>query len=322
MKTTRTLVALAGLAFSTSAMATLTLQDDADRDGIGDIFFQGGSNLAYWKLIPNPDDIGQYPAPVYGGDRYAGYAGFGYRVVAISDFTGDGSADVLWTNGAQLKMWINNGSGSYTPRAAGSYGGGWEPFAARDLNGDRKSDILFRGGTHLAYRLMDGASTIDDSYFGNGGAGYQVIALEDFDSDGKADVVWANGSQLKAWFSTCAFCPIAIGSYGGGWEPFAAGDVNGNGTPDILFRGSTHLAYWSMDKARVLGSFYLGDGGAGFRVFAVSDHNRDGAADIAWTNGSQIKLWHNDVFEDQYYSPIDLNSYGGGWEPVDMLIRN
>lgn len=320
MKTLRTLVALAGLAFSTSSMAALTLQDDADRDGRGDIFLSGGSALAYWNIIPAVNQA-QYPEPGSHGDQYAGDAGFGYRVVAVSDFTGDGAADVLWTNGAQLKMWINNGSGGYTSLAAGSYGGGWEPFAAGDLNGDKKSDILFRGGSHLAYRLMNGASTIGDSYFGNGGVGYQVIALGNLDSDGKADVLWANGSQLKAWFSDCGFCPVAIGSYGGGWQPFAAGDVNGDGTPDILFRGGTHIAYWTMRRERVLGSVYAGNAGPGFRVFAVSDYNRDGFADIAWTDGSQIKLWHNLSF-DLEYIPINLDRYGGGWQPVDMLIRN
>ncbi len=325
------LAALAGLMVSSTAMAALTLQDDVDKNRQSDIFFSGGSSLAYWTSELD-DFYDFYDGSLYFNSRYAGDGGASYRVVAVSDFDGDRSADVLWANATQLKLWINNGSGGYTPVPAGTFGGSWEPFAARDLNGDGKSDILFRKGSELVFRLMDGAKILQDNYFGDGGPGYQVIALDDFDADGVADVLWSNGSQLKVWRSRAGHATSVIANYGGGWEAFAGGDINRDGVADILFRNGTHIAYWLMNaNSQVNGIFYGGDGGPGFRVIAVSNYFGPGGVQILWADGSRIKLWYYDNYNkpdgfhlySEFVGPtsyVSHVSYGGGWQPLSLLI--
>lgn len=57
--------------------STPHLHDDVVCDGRADIVFQGGSSLAYWAMGPNGQVL---------SDSYAGNAGPGYSVVAVSDF--------------------------------------------------------------------------------------------------------------------------------------------------------------------------------------------------------------------------------------------
>jgi hypothetical protein len=315
------------------------LHDDVNRDYRGDIFFRSGTALAYSTELTASSGV------------YAGDGGPGYHVVAVSDFDGDRSADVLWSNGSHLKLWINNGAGSYTPVSVGNYGGGWEPFAAGDINGDGRSDVFFRGATHLAYWLMDGSRVIGSSYAGDGGPGYRVVAIADFgnrkayttnlDEKASVDVLWTNGSDMKLWLgvaSTASFESYGIGSYGGGWEPFAVAKAYAaTGSNLILFRGGSHVAYWrlkvdwgvSRAPEFTYESHYAGDGGAGFRAIAVSNYDGDDlATDLLWTNGSQLKLWRGSCpdwdwdlgcFKHEFV-PQDLGTYGGGWQPLEMLV--
>lgn len=315
------LIAGPGLASHLPLNTGLRLHDDVVRDSRADIIFKGGTALAYWTIAPN-GTVSSF---------YAGDGGFGYRVVAVTDFDGDRSADVLWTNGSHLKLWVNDGAGGYMAVSVGNYGGGWEPFAANDINGDGKSDVFFRGSTHLAYWLMDGPKVISSSYAGNGGAGYRVVAIDRFRHGIPLSVVWANGSQLKFWnwssptngfyveeqFST-------IPRYGGGWEPFGSGDINGDGVADLLFRSGTHVAYWVTFDSTSHGSFpgagtyYGGDGGPGFRPVAVSDYDGNGTADILFDNGAQLNSWH--YTGALGFTPRSVGTYGNGWRPLELLL--
>lgn len=315
------LVAATGAAMASHPrLNDLHLPDDVNRDFSADIFFRLDDALAYSTSLSPSTGV------------YAGHGGAGYEVVAVSDFDGDRSADVLWTDGSHLKLWVNNDSGRYSSVSIGSYSGGWVPFAAGDINGDGRSDILFRGSTHLAYWLMDGARVTRSSYAGDGGAGYRVVAVADFTGSGSADVLWTNGSQLKLWAgnaSSSTFEPHLIGTYGGGWEPFAGGDLTGDGLAEILFRGDSHLAYWQLkiDRGFEYSSHYFGDGGAGYRVVGVSKYafKDDPAIDILWSNGSHLKLWQvcsagGGWCDEPWVDPIDLGNYGGGWQPLVLLI--
>ncbi len=101
---------------------------DVDGNGIADILFRNGPHVAYWLIEDKWDHM---PTPFHYTYelRYAGNVGDGFRPVAISHYDGDKSADVLWTNGSQIKLWrYENSSTGYVPSILGSYGGGWKPL--------------------------------------------------------------------------------------------------------------------------------------------------------------------------------------------------
>ena len=97
---------------------------DVDGDSIADIFFRSGTHVYYWFLTFVDDD-----EPFWFHEfRYAGDAGEGFRVVAITDYDNDKKAELLWTNGSTLKTWRFGSAGGYQPTIVGSYGNGWQPL--------------------------------------------------------------------------------------------------------------------------------------------------------------------------------------------------
>jgi len=104
---------------------------DVDGNGIADILFRGSTHIAYWLLYDGTDDFldRSYSAV----SRYAGDGGAGFRAVAVSNYNNDNrAADLLWTNGSQIKIWVNGaasaGRDAYTPWIIGTYGNGWQPL--------------------------------------------------------------------------------------------------------------------------------------------------------------------------------------------------
>jgi len=160
---------------------------DVNADGKSDVFFRGGTAMAFWGMSG--------VAKV--ADAYLGDGGQGYSLIAFGNFDGAGGTDLLWADGSRLKIWFNDGTGRYVVYPIGTYSGGWTPFAAGDVNGDGKSDIIFRGGTALAYWLMDGAAVISAAYAGDGGSGFRVVATADFNNDSATEIVWASDTQIK-----------------------------------------------------------------------------------------------------------------------------
>ena len=78
----------------------------------------------------------------------------------MSDFNGDGKADILRRDSAgNVSIWLMNGSQLSVKSPWPTYGPGWSIVGSGDFNGDGKADILWRDayGT-VAIWLMDGAT--------------------------------------------------------------------------------------------------------------------------------------------------------------------
>ena len=90
-----------------------------------------------------------------------GRAGLDWTLVAIADFNGDQSPDLLWrrSNGDVL-VWLMNGETLVGTVGYGTIAGVWQIQSAGDIDGDGVADILWRhaDGTLVAWILDHNAA--------------------------------------------------------------------------------------------------------------------------------------------------------------------
>jgi len=98
---------------------------DVNADGTADILFRSGTHIAYWlNRVSSSHGLFPFIQQFYGGD-----GGPGFRPIAVSDYDGNGTADILFDNGSQLKLWdFDVGRTEFNPRLVGTYGNGWKPL--------------------------------------------------------------------------------------------------------------------------------------------------------------------------------------------------
>src|SRR5262249_15119288 len=138
---------------------SLTTQPDFNNNGVSDILWRNDNGmLAAWDMSRN-GTIGGSGELKFGGVAVRPDAS--WSITGISDFTGDGQADVLWRNaGGPLAMWSVSGN-TITDSAAIRDSAGnlvqpdasWSVAGVGDFESDGKSDILWRnsGGSRTEW---------------------------------------------------------------------------------------------------------------------------------------------------------------------------
>ena len=197
----------------------------------------------------------------------------------VTDFNGDGTADVLARDSAgNLFLYPGSGNGGWLSRAQIGYG--WNiynlVFSPGDFNGDGTADLLARDG---AGNLWFYAGTGRGDFLarvqvGHGWQGFTaVFGPGDFNGDGNADVMARDGagnlwlypgSGNGGWRSA-----VQVGH---GWQGFTAvfgpGDFNGDGNADVMVRdGAGNL--WLYPGSGTGGWFSRLQVGHGWQGFTI-----------------------------------------------------
>ncbi len=201
--------------------------------------------------------------------------------LAIADFDGNGSLDIVVSRGDGVGFLRGTGSGLFDPMTTVATTPSTSIITA-DFNGDGLADMA-TAGDHLAIHLGNGDGTFQppidtppDFY------GPTSLASADFNGDGIPDIAVGAFSIFHI--------QVYIGNGDGTMQPPSStsslftntvrtGDFNGDGRADIVATSNDRL------------SVFFGDGRGGFTTaiessswgytLAVGDFNRDGVDDLA-----------------------------------------
>jgi len=227
----------------------------------------------------------------------------------ISDFTGDGLADVLLRNANTGEWVLNELNGKTVVNTTISEDLptdlNWQFVAAEDFTGDGISDVVLRHVVDGTWRLypMDVRNVPQDSNFDSiaitPNLDWQPVAASDFNGDGFSDIVLRNQvSGLWLMIPMQGRTVLRDEDFGGigitqdlAWEVAGGRDFTGDGRADLLlrhnFRGQWLLL--PLDGKQV----DRGENFGGVRFLAttldwqpalINDFTGDGIADVLIRN--------------------------------------
>jgi hypothetical protein len=204
----------------------------------------------------------------------------GWHVVAIADFNGDGTPDLVWQNDTTRQVTVHyyGAAGGASDQGwnwlNGGINAGWRVVAAADFNGDGVPDLVWQNDitrqVTVNYYGGSGGAVYQGWKWLNSGnnAGWRVATVADFNGDGAPDLVWQNDTTRQ----------VTVHYYGGaggdedqgwnwlntgvnaGWRVVAATDFNGDGVPDLI---------WQYEPTgQVTVNYYGGSGGAVYQGWA------------------------------------------------------
>ncbi|MCB8901314.1 MULTISPECIES: VCBS repeat-containing protein [unclassified Streptomyces] len=225
--------------------------------------------------------------------------------IAVADMNGDAKPDVLTsnTNGDNVSVWTNDGTGALGT-ASNYYVGGGRPTSysaaqlrpsglrTGDVNGDGRTDVVTvnTGTSDISVLLGDGKGRLGPATrFADGVFLGRAIALGDVSGDGRPDAAVAHTDRTITVFlgdGAGAFgAPVTYPVGGSALAGVALTDVNTDGKPDLVTDNGpdnqpTVLLGDGTGTFRNAGPLYGTASGAN-GAYAVGDLNADGRPDLA-----------------------------------------
>jgi hypothetical protein len=253
------------------------------------------------------------------------------EAVAIGDLNGDGRSDVALVtsyyfdpaNDHSLHVFLQDGSGGFSPRVKYPVGGSPETVDVGDVNGDGRDDVVVGRGDAILVLLQNASGTLDAGISYPTTSSYK-IRIGDFNSDGRLDVAGIDWSQSIDVFLQQPNGTLALGaSYVGthaGYDDLEVGDLNHDRRDDLVIMSGQ--LYASPNVSLLLqkpeGLFdapvvYDLGGNELTSGVGVGDANGDGLDDLAASYGgnspdAHVAIWTQNA-AGTLDSPVRLASY-------------
>ena len=220
-----------------------------------------------------PDFIQPAAYPTGGSSAY----------IAVADFNGDGTPDVVTYESASQSLSILFGrpDGTFQAPVSRGLGFGASSIVAADFNGDGKADLALSSGAVIAVLLNAGDGSFAPAAYYSAGIIANYVTARDINHDGVADLIVAGGNGfavLRGLAAGTFTVPVILpGTFAHYWVGVA--DFNGDGNLDLVGDGSP-------------GQFYAGNGDGTFAApvatatipygVVIGDFNADGKMDLAY----------------------------------------
>ncbi|RYY11866.1 MAG: hypothetical protein EOO36_18350, partial [Cytophagaceae bacterium] len=275
---------------------TLAVPQDG-KPALGDIDNDGDLDL----LVPGPADgtVGirlNDGAGNLSGTTALTISTFPIVGLTLGDVDGDSDLDLVAMDYATLRIWLNNGAGTFSSGSTHSVNGGAGPVVLGDVDADGDLDVVTVSNKSIIVRLNNGAGTFSGSYatflaLFTGNYTPVGLTLGDVDADGDLDLV-ATGTVgnfgpyvVSVQLNTGAgiFNETQTITNLSNLGSLALGDLDGDGDLDLV------VSYTSRNAIRLnngTGTF----SGVGELALAgagplLADADADGDLDVITHNG-------------------------------------
>ncbi|MBK7668356.1 MAG: T9SS type A sorting domain-containing protein [Sphingobacteriaceae bacterium] len=216
-----------------------------------------------------------------------------------ADFNNDGNLDFVLNETTNLRVYIGNGTGKFTPGSIHPSSGLSSDVVTADFNGDGNIDIS----------TCSGSTAIASVFYGNGAGNFsrvnypilsaceEPIETADFNNDGNMDIICASSTSLQillgnglGTFSVSAFSrpvmPIFLGN-----SDIRCGDFNGDGNMDVadFTPGSLGICLGDgIGNFSVSVTYTTGIYGLAVNITDCADLDKDGNMDLMTTDRSGL----------------------------------
>jgi hypothetical protein len=188
-----------------------------------------------------------------------------WKILAVDDFSGDGTPDLLWRNDqtGETAFWIFNGTQFSSPVfILPAMDINWQLDGVADMNNDRSLDLIWRNTKtgELAYWLFDRTRLTRGVLNPAIDLNWQIRGFADFNRDGQTDLVWRNlvTGENGIWIMNGIQLSrsIKLENAFTTWDIVGIGEYNQDNQLDLLWRDrlSGSNAVWYLNG----GNFSLG----------------------------------------------------------------